>query len=777
MENMYPAGPASVPENLTRPTAGYKQKAWLAMAGLALFVTLYFFLAGWFSWIAGKRLYAAYLGGDEVLFNAIAGALAAFLALFLLKALFFVKHGHESGDIEIKPDQEPRLFEFLYRLADEAGAPRPHRVFLSPRVNAAVFYDLSILNLIFPSKKNLEIGLGLVNVLTLGEMKAVLAHEFGHFAQRSMAVGRWVYVAHQIAAYIIAERDMFDNFLRGLSRFDLRIAWIGWLLSLIVWSIRSLLDTVFSLVVMAQRALSREMELQADLVAVSLTGSDALVHALHRLQAADEAWDRALHFVGGELSEKRGVQDIFAVQSRVIESIGKILDKPDYGCAPLLPEANPEAHRVFKSALAQPPRMWATHPENSERESNAKRVYVAAPLDERSAWELFSDPAAMKAQMSAHLIRLEKEAEPADIQESLLKLDSQFDRAYLNPAYRGAYLGRSVVRSAETVDDLYDKKPITNAISTELAALYPETLTADLERLRNLEEERVSLQAVYDKIFTAPGGVIRHRGQELKRAELPDVIAELDKEVRDAREQICRHDRRCRSVFRAAAKSLAGGWDAYLTGLAAMLHYADHSEANLRDAQGLLANVVAVITADRNVSSRELKRLLVVAEEVYQILRLDFAVAVEVTLDATLSEKLGLSSWSEAFGEFKLPPPSKNNINEWMQAIDSWINSAAGCFSALRHAALEQLLLTEAKVAQSLRDGEQIGEAPKPSRAPAKYSVLLPGSERKRQKRLGLWDRFQTADGVAPALARFIIALAIVGAALGAGQFAELLAR
>ena len=91
--------------------------------------------------------------------------------------------------------------------------------------------------------------------------------QFGHFGQRSMAVGRWVYIAQQIASHIIAKRDALDSFLRGLSRVDLRIAWVGWLLSLIVWSIRSLMETVFRLVVLAQRALSREMEYQADLVA------------------------------------------------------------------------------------------------------------------------------------------------------------------------------------------------------------------------------------------------------------------------------------------------------------------------------------------------------------------------------------------------------------------------------------------------------------------------------------------------------------------------------
>ena len=56
-----------------------------------------------------------------------------------------------------------RIRQYLEALLSKAGAPRPHKVYVSPRVNAAVFYDLSILNLVLPSKKNLEIGLGLVN--------------------------------------------------------------------------------------------------------------------------------------------------------------------------------------------------------------------------------------------------------------------------------------------------------------------------------------------------------------------------------------------------------------------------------------------------------------------------------------------------------------------------------------------------------------------------------------------------------------------------------------
>src|SRR5690606_33810389 len=120
----------------------------------------------------------------------------------------FVRRGkHGDHLVEVTANQHPKLFEFLHRVADEARAPRPYRVYLSPQVNAGVFYDLSLVNLLLPSKKNIEIGLGLVNVLTLGELKAVLAHEFGHFAQRTMMVGRWVYIGQQIAGHIVVKRD------------------------------------------------------------------------------------------------------------------------------------------------------------------------------------------------------------------------------------------------------------------------------------------------------------------------------------------------------------------------------------------------------------------------------------------------------------------------------------------------------------------------------------------------------------------------------------------
>src|SRR5262245_3309561 len=207
---MSAAGSNELLSTLAQPTSAYKRRAWLAMAGLAVFVILYFWLAGWFLLTAYRLTFGAE-GAREPLLGWLVGGCAAILAFFMLKAVFFVSRGGQSDDVEITAAQQPRLFEFLHQLADQAGAPRPYRVFLSARVNAAVFYDLSLLNLVFPSKKNLEIGLALVNCLTLGELRAVLAHEFGHFAQGAMAVGRWVYVAQQIAAHLVARRDLLRD--------------------------------------------------------------------------------------------------------------------------------------------------------------------------------------------------------------------------------------------------------------------------------------------------------------------------------------------------------------------------------------------------------------------------------------------------------------------------------------------------------------------------------------------------------------------------------------
>src|SRR5262249_27733349 len=209
------------------------------------------------------------------------------------KGLFKHQRVDRSLYVEVKENDQPELFGFIRRLARDTGAPFPRRVYLSPEVNAAVFYDSSVLNLVLPVRKNLLIGLGLVNVLTLDEFKAVLAHEFGHFSQKSMKLGSYVYLSNHIIADMVYGRDSWDDWLETWKRQDIRIGIFGWILFGIVWALRMLLAGVFRVINYANSALSRQMEFQADLVAASVTGSDSLVLALSRLDFAGESLNQA----------------------------------------------------------------------------------------------------------------------------------------------------------------------------------------------------------------------------------------------------------------------------------------------------------------------------------------------------------------------------------------------------------------------------------------------------------------------------------------------------
>jgi Zn-dependent protease with chaperone function len=767
--------------------------------GLLAFVGVYLGLTGYLGWVVWRTLGHALWTGQSVGLAVLVSLPACFFLAFLLRGLFVVRHEQPRDLVEVTPDSEPELFAFLHRLADETRAPRPHKVFLSPRVNAAVFYDLSFWNLLLPSRKNLEIGLGLVNALSLDELKAVVAHEYGHFAQRTMAVGRWVYVARQVAGHVVGARGIFDAILQFLSNIDLRVAWIGWILRLFVWAIRAVLDTMLRLVILAQRALGREMELQADRVAVSVSGSDSLIHALHRLGPADEAWAAACSFASDEWRAGRAVDDVFALQSAVTGHLRRVLDDDTHGCTPSRPIESPGAHRIFETELAQPPRMWLTHPPNREREDSAKEHYVLSPLDPRSAWTLFRDPAARRRQVTAQLLSLfgmgadgkaangkaangkaanGKAATPPQasvpLATSLALLEERWSRAALEPRFRGAYLGRDIAAHHTSAADMIGPEartpPAREEVLAAIDACYPETLRAELARYREQRDEVAQLEGLRDGVLSAPGGVIRHRGREIARRELSSVLADARRERREIEMSLLAHDARCRRAHIDAAARLGGGWDRYLESLAGLLHYATHAWRELADAHRSVHHALRVVLADGNVSRSERQAVVAIAAELHEGMRRLWhehgVVSLPPGVQARHDEHEG---YTVLAGPLKLGAPDEQNLGDWLQVMDGWALGAIGDMRVLAEATLDTLLECESSVAKQLRDGIDPGAAPDPARIPKHYRVRVVGDEREPRLALGLWDRFQTADGVLAGTARFLAASALLLPALVLG--------
>src|SRR5207237_8947219 len=114
-----------------------------------------------------------------------------------------------------------------------------------------------------PGKERL-VGLGLVNVVDLAEFKAVLAHEFGHFAQRSVGLGSYLYVANRVMHDVIYSRDALDRFVDTWSQQDIRVSFPAWGLKGVLWVVRKILAGTYQGLTLLHLSLSRQLEFNAD---------------------------------------------------------------------------------------------------------------------------------------------------------------------------------------------------------------------------------------------------------------------------------------------------------------------------------------------------------------------------------------------------------------------------------------------------------------------------------------------------------------------------------
>ena len=214
----YPANPPDVPDGLTDYADSYTRQQNLLLAGLFVFLIFYIGMVLLFAmvgfWCVWSLHHVFPLKVVGIVFSSI-------FFLYLVKG-FFKRHAMDKEmHIEITEDEHPVLFAFIYQLCDELGAPLPNKVFVSPDVNAAVMPRTSLINLFVEPKKDLLIGLGLVNSVNLSEFKAVLAHEFGHFSQSAMA-SSYTYVASRIIGDLVEGEDWFDRFVNWCKKQDNR---------------------------------------------------------------------------------------------------------------------------------------------------------------------------------------------------------------------------------------------------------------------------------------------------------------------------------------------------------------------------------------------------------------------------------------------------------------------------------------------------------------------------------------------------------------------------
>ncbi|NQX39460.1 Zn-dependent protease with chaperone function [Pedobacter steynii] len=367
-----------------KASSEFQKMAIRALASIVLFVFTYILLV---IFAIGLTILCGYLGA--ALIGADSSWLTGLLGLSLVSTgiivlIFVIKFIFKGSEqvkpllVEIKAENEPELFVMIKEIVAELKTDPPKKVYLSPEVNAGVFYDSLFLSMFFHVRMNLQIGMGILNTHSREELKAVLAHEFGHFSQRSMRIGSYVHSANKVLHNLLYDNENFnrtiENWGDGFSYFKIP----GLLASGIIKAMQSILKQVYQQMNANYYALSREMEFHADAVAASLAGPSALIRSFLRMELAETSLSIVHSYHENKVSEGSRPLNIYPQHYFVMNHLAwqrKIAIKNG------LPEITPDqTWKLRRSKLALTDK-WASHPSTEERIARIGAFSVSNTID------------------------------------------------------------------------------------------------------------------------------------------------------------------------------------------------------------------------------------------------------------------------------------------------------------------------------------------------------------------------------------------------------------
>ncbi|MFD9253118.1 M48 family metallopeptidase [Streptomyces bottropensis] len=266
-------------------------------------------LAGFY--LLGVLLLAALAGADYLLYLYAPSSLApklyvvsVLLAIPLVRGLFMLRtpKGEDPPGLPVTEADEPALWRTVRELAAAVGTRAPSRIVLTADVNAAVSEDARLLGLL-PGPRHLYLGIPLTQGLTEAQLRAVLAHELGHYsnadtrlaaitargrAQVLRTIGHFEERADRTAGRERArlEKKNAKAAAKGKKTKEIDTTGAG-----ITYRVMARLYAGYGkLYIRATLTGSRRQEYAADAAAARIAGRDATASALREIPALDAAF-------------------------------------------------------------------------------------------------------------------------------------------------------------------------------------------------------------------------------------------------------------------------------------------------------------------------------------------------------------------------------------------------------------------------------------------------------------------------------------------------------
>ncbi|MES2377326.1 MAG: M48 family metallopeptidase [Bacteroidota bacterium] len=476
------------------------------------------------------------------------------LIYFLVKFIFKKQPVDYSGMLEITRTEQPELFLFIQNITEEVRAPFPKRIYIAADVNAGVFYQSTFWSMFLPVKKSLKIGLGLVNCLNISEFKAVMAHEFGHFSQRSMKFSSYVYNMNRIIYDMLYENDDYFHTASVVARMHWIVA-LGVRMNIyLIQGMQKILQKLYVFLNKKYLALSREMEFHADAIAAYVSGANQCIISLRKIELGHECYTEVFSFLDKLAEDKQRPENIYPHHKEAIKwyAQNQNLAVDNNGMPTLEKQVT-----AFNNTQIIIKNQWSSHPSNNDREQHLNLAGLNTSTISNSAWDLFKEPEILQKQLTDVLYaNMQGPFEILTTETISTRYNEQNYTNSYNPVYKGFYSSRYLTEF-DTNEALKTASPAT--------MVFDELFTDDNCNIPALINGlKTDLNTVEFIIESDQITTFDYQGIKYQKSDAGDIKLILQKNLQEAEEQLAMLDKLSFQFFyskSAAPENLINGYE------------------------------------------------------------------------------------------------------------------------------------------------------------------------------------------------------------------------